>query len=96
MTGPPKSESPAQCSQHYPATSTQTAGHGRDDDTARDVEQLRKRTDTARARLALIGGWCLSPLDRGGFCASRWGHSVDCEDLEALERFVERVAGRSC
>lgn len=51
----------------------------------------RKAIDTARAELALAGGFTLHELPGGRFLVTRWGLCRECADLDALRALLTQL-----
>ncbi len=65
-------------------------------DALADVQAADKRITSAQARAALAGFALHVVAGAGGrseFLAHRWGRSITLPDIEAVERWVQRVTG---
>lgn len=49
---------------------------------------------TLAAHLALAGGFVLHDLGDGAFEISRWGRTLHCADLAAVQTFLDRLGTR--
>lgn len=74
----------------------QTSHLHRDSDSTAERDQVDKAFATARAKLALAGGYGLHVLDvdgRAAYLVTRWNLSRELKDLDSVNAFIRQVGG---
>jgi hypothetical protein len=97
VSGPPKEKAPtltveAQESAHPLYLMAPT-----DSEARNSIAQSEKSIATARAKLALVGGYQLHIIDAGhgrpAFLVSKWNLTRELADLDAVHAFIRQVGG---